>query len=79
MSFVARFPLRVLPNPIPLPLPGGFSMPVHHVPRRELRDHLQEFTRQRAEHVVSVVPDPEDSDCYLVVTEWHEIETRDEP
>lgn len=51
-------------------------MPVHHVPRRDLHAYLEQFTRQNVERVMSVCPDPEDSQCFLVVTESFEIETR---
>jgi hypothetical protein len=51
-------------------------MPIHHVPRRELHDALQRFTRESGERVTSVIPDPEDSQCFLVLTELVEVETR---
>ena len=49
---------------------------IHHVPRRDIHDALRRFTREHVERVTSVVPDPEDSDCFLVLTESSEIETR---
>jgi hypothetical protein len=51
-------------------------MPIHHVPRRELHDALHRFTRESGERVTSVIPDPEDSQCFLVLTELVEVETR---
>jgi len=51
-------------------------MPIHHVPRRELHDALHRFTRESVERVTSVIPDPEDSQCFLVLTELVEVETR---
>ena len=51
-------------------------MPIHHVPRRELHDAQHLFTRENVERVMSVVPDPEDSQCFLVLTELVEVETR---
>jgi hypothetical protein len=49
-----------------------------HVPRAELHDRLQQLTRERVQRVVSVVPDPDDPDCYIVHSESFEIETRNE-
>ena len=51
-------------------------MPIHHVPRHQLHDALHRFTREEGERVTSVVPDPEDSQCFLVLTEPVEVETR---
>jgi hypothetical protein len=51
-------------------------MAIHHVPRRDLHEALQRFTREHVERVTSVCPDPEDSQCFLVITESFEIETR---
>lgn len=51
-------------------------MAVHHVPRRDLHDALQRITRDTGERVQSVTPDPDDTDCFIVLTDGEAIETR---
>lgn len=53
-------------------------MPVHRVPRATLHDAITIIGRKDGEHVLSVTPDPNDTDYYLVITEERPnvIETR---
>ena len=54
-------------------------MPVHHIPRGRLHEDIVQLTREQHE-VVSVTLDPDDAQCYIVVTSTPgEVETRPAP
>ena len=50
-------------------------MPEHHIRRGRLHEGLVEL-RAQSEEIVWVFPDPDDQDCYLVITKSLEGETR---
>jgi hypothetical protein len=50
-------------------------MPEHHIRRGRLHEGLVEL-RAIAEEVVSVTVDPDDDDCYVVITKPVDVETR---
>jgi hypothetical protein len=52
-------------------------MPEYHVPRTSLHERMKELERSEHEHVVSTTIDPDDRDCYIIVTRSNDaIETR---
>ena len=57
----------LLPDLSPQPLPGGFVMPVHRIPRAHLDEDLVEL-RKTGERVVGITT--WDADRYLVITEY---------
>ena len=50
-------------------------MPEHHIRRVRLHEGLKEL-RAQSEEIVSVSPDADDPDCYLVITKPAGVETR---
>jgi hypothetical protein len=50
-------------------------MPEHHIRRGRLHEGLLEL-RAHAEEVVTVTVDPDDEECYVVITKVVDIEER---